>query len=131
MTRRTIRYAAAAVAAVMAALYFLIGLGVLKVVDAPSADGAPDMLVFGASAGAMFLLGAILLFGLDRRPLWVIGAILQVLVAVMYVTVAPSRQPNFEIWGITLRILQIPLFAALVYLALRPVERPILRVRAR
>ncbi len=115
MTRRTIRYGGAAIAIAMAAIYVLIGLNVLRVVDA---QGGTDLLGFGAAAAALFGTGAVLLLLLDRRPLWVIGAILQVLVAAMYVAVAPSREPSFEVWGITLRILQIPLFAALVYLAL-------------
>ncbi len=117
MTRRTIRYGAAAIAIVMAAIYLLIGFEVLRVVNEQPAG--TDLFGFGAGAAALFGIGAILLVGLDRRPLWVVGAILQVLVAALYVAVAPSRQPSFEVWGITLRILQIPLFAALVYLALR------------
>ncbi len=116
MTRRTIRYGAAAIAIVMAAIYLLIGFEVLRVVNEQPAG--TYLFCFGASAAALFGIGAVLLVGLDRRPLWVVGAILQVLVAALYVAVAPSREPNFEIWGITLRILQIPLFAALVYLAL-------------
>ncbi len=115
MTRRTSRYGGAAIAIAMAAIYVLIGLNVLRVVDA---QGGTDLLGFGAAAAALFGTGAVLLLLLDRRPLWVIGAILQVLVAAMYVAVAPSREPSFEVWGTTLRILQIPLFAALVYLAL-------------
>jgi hypothetical protein len=39
-----------------------------------------------------------------------------------YFAVAPSRTPAFEVWGITLRIIQVPLFAALVLLALRTPE---------
>jgi hypothetical protein len=33
--------------------------------------------------------------------------------------VAPDRTPAYEAWGITLWIIQLPLFAALVYLSLR------------
>ena len=118
MERRTVRYVGAAAAAAMAAIYYLIGIGVLKVVDPGATTGdTPDMLVFGAGAGTMFLVGAILLFGTDRRLLWVGGAVLQVLVAAMYVAVSPSRTPQFELWGITLRLIQVPLFAALLYLA--------------
>ena len=119
MGRRQVRYLAAIAAGAMAAIYFLIGLGVLEVVDpASAADTGTDMLGFGASAGAMFLLGAVLLLALDRRFLWVGGAVLQVLVFAMYLVVSQQRTPAFEIWGITLRIIQVPLFAALVYLAL-------------
>ncbi len=117
MTRRTIRYGAAAIATVMAAIYLLIGFKVLRVVA--EQPGGAGQLGGGAAAAGLFAIGAVLLVGLDQRPLWVVGAIVQVLVAALYIAVAPSREPNFEIWGITLRVLQIPLFAALVYLALR------------
>jgi len=120
MQRRTIRYVAAGLAAAMAVIYFLIGLGVLKVVDGQAGD--PSMLTFGASAGAMFGLGAILLAELDRRWLWIAGAVLQVLVFAAYIGVAADRSPAFETWGIVLRIIQVPLFAALVWLALRPAD---------
>lgn len=123
MNRQTIRYVAAGLSAVIAGIYFLIGIGVLVVVDpGAAAPDAPPMLVFGASAGGAFLLGAVLLAELDRRWLWILGAILQVLVAWGYFTVAADRTPAFEAWGITLRIIQVPLLAALVYLAVRPAE---------
>jgi hypothetical protein len=118
MSRNTIRYGAALVATAMAAIYILIGLDVIQVVDAQ--PGGTDLFGFGMSAAALFGVGAILLVALDRRPLWAIGAVLQVLVAVMYVAVSVDRSPPFEPWGIALRVLQLPLFAALVYLALRP-----------
>ena len=118
MNRHTIRLGAAALAAAMAVIYFLIGVGVLTVVDGQAGD--PSMLGFGASAGALFLVWAILLFEFDRRWLWIVGALLQIFVAAMYVAVSPERTPAFEVWGITLRVIQVPLFAALVYLALRP-----------
>ena len=120
MSRRTIRFVAAAFAGAMAAIYFLIGLGVLTVVEGQSTDAS--LLGFGAMAGSAFLLGAFLLLATDRRWLWILGALLQVFVVVGYVMVASDRTPAFEVWGITLRIIQIPLFAALVYLAVRPTD---------
>jgi hypothetical protein len=122
MHRRTIRHVAAATAAVIALIYLLIGLGVLTVVT-PVADD-PSMAFFGFSAGGAFLFGAVLLVALDRRMLWILGAILQLFVVWGYVSVAPDRTPSFEFWGIALRIIQVPLFAALVYLVVRrPVSR--------
>lgn len=118
MNRRTIRYAAALIAAAMASIYVLIGLGVVKVVD-DQPVGA-DLFGFGMAAAALFATGAVLLVAFDRRALWVLGAILQVGVAVLYVAVSVQRDPPFEVWGVTLRALQVPLFAALVYLAVRP-----------
>lgn len=116
LRRRNIRYVAAALAATIALIYFLIGAGVITVVTPVAGDNS--MVVFGASAGTAFLLGAALLFAFDRQMLWIVGAVLQLLVVWGYVAVAPDRTPSFEAWGISLRILQIPLIASLVYLAL-------------
>src|SRR5512147_2948259 len=82
--RREVRYAAAAASGVTALLYFGIGLGALKIVDKAAAD-TPDLLMFGAVAGAAFVFGAILLLALDHRGVWLLGAIFQVAVIVMYV----------------------------------------------
>ncbi len=116
-TRHRVRMGAAAIAAVMAAIYYLIGLNVLHVVEGAQDDPAA-MLAFGVPAGTLFLLGALLLATQDRRILWIVGAVLQVLVFAMYISVAPSRTPSYETWGITLRIIEIPLAAALAWLAL-------------
>ena len=117
MNRQLIRRGAAGIAAVRAGIYYLIGLGVLTVVDQQPGD--QSMLIFGAAAGSVFLLGAMLLVAFDRRILWILGALLQLFVAWAYFTVAAERVPPFEMWGGTLRLLQIPLFAALVWLAIR------------
>jgi peptidoglycan/LPS O-acetylase OafA/YrhL len=123
VTRRTVRYAAAAIAATMAAIYYLIALDVLSVVE--PAAGAPGMFEFGAMAGTAFLLGALLLGFFDRRILWVIGATFQALAFALYIGVAPAREPPFELWGLTLRVLQVALFAALVYLAVRAPDQEV------
>jgi hypothetical protein len=115
--RRTIRYVAAAVSTAMAVIYFLIGLGVLDVLA--SASDRDFLLVFGGAAGGAFLLGGFLLVAFDRRWLWVVGAIFQVFVYWAYFDVSKTRDPAFETWGITLRIIQVPLLLALTYLALR------------
>ncbi len=117
MSRRMIRYGAAAVAAIMAVIYFLIGLGVLNVGGSDS-DRA-FLWVFGALAGGAFLLGALLLVTVDRRWVWVAGLIFQVFVYWAYVDVSKTRTPPFETWGITLRVIQLPLLLALGYLAVR------------
>ena len=116
-TRRTIRLGAAVLAAAMAGIYYLIGVGVLHVVEGAQ-DDPQAMLAFGVPAGTMFLLGAVLLATQDRRVLWVVGAVLQVLVFAMYIQVAPTRTPSYETWGIALRVIEIPLAAALAWLAL-------------
>jgi hypothetical protein len=116
-SRRTIRYLAAVPAIAMAIIYYLIGLEVLHVVVEP--PESMSLFWFGIPAGSAFLLGAVLLVVFDRRILWILGAVLQVLVALGYLAVAADRTPAYEVWGITLRIIQVPLFAFLVYLAMR------------
>lgn len=120
--RRAVRYVAAAASAATALLYFGIGVGILKVVDVVS-SAAPDLFAFGAPAGAAFALGAILLLAFDRRLLWILGAILQVAVIVMYVAIADKRTPPFEVWGILIKLLQATILAALLYLVARSPER--------
>lgn len=127
LSRTTIRHVGAAVAALMAAIYFLIGAGVLQVVT-PN-DDPGFLFVFGASAGGAFLLGALLLMRFDRRWLWMLGAAFQVFVFWGYFSVAPDRTPAFEPWGITLRIVQVPLLIALLYLAVRPPEQRAAEIR--
>jgi hypothetical protein len=107
---------------VTALLYFGIGAGVLVVVDEAATD-APGLFEFGASAGAAFVVGALLLLTLDRRVLWVLGALLQVGVIVMYVAVGQQRTPPFELWGILIKAFQVGILGALVYLIVRPPTR--------
>jgi hypothetical protein len=129
-TRERVRLIGAIAAAVMAAIYLLIGLGVLNVGRSTSAGNADPnaMLVFGVSAGAAFALGAVLLLLTDWRPLWILGLAFQVLVYAAYVSVSAQRDPPFEVWGITLRVIQVPLLFALAYLSwARPVPGPVLR----
>jgi hypothetical protein len=123
LSRTTIRHAGAVVAVVMAVIYFLIGAGILQVVT-PNEDPG-SLFVFGAGAGGAFLLGALLLMRFDRRWLWMLGAAFQVFVYWGYFSVAPDRTPAFEPWGITLRIVQVPLLIALLYLAVRPEQRAV------
>jgi hypothetical protein len=128
--RRLIRYAAAAVSAATAALYFGIGVGVVKAGDVVGPD-APDLFVFGASAGGAFALGAVLLLLVDHRGLWLLGALLQVVVIAMYVAISSQRTPPFEVWGITVKLLQAVILVALVHLVLRqPVRRTMMARRS-
>lgn len=120
--RRMARYLAAVASAATALLYFGIGAGVLKVVDEVAAD-QPGLFEFGASAGAAFALGALLLVAVDHRGLWLLGALLQVGVLVMYVVVSPQRTPAFETWGILIKVLQAVILAALAYLVANAPER--------
>jgi len=109
----------------MAVIYYLIGLGVLGIGGSTS-GASVDLAMFGFSAGTAFLLQALLLLWTDRRWVWVLSAIFQVWVALVYVMVSGTREPPFEMWGIALRILQVPLLAVVVYLAWKaPTKRAV------
>jgi hypothetical protein len=100
----------------MAGIYFLIGLGVLGIGGSTTGEEV-DLTVFGFSAGAAFLILAGLLALTDRRVLWILAAIFNVFVYIVYFAVAPGRAPNFELWGITLRIVQLVVLSGLIYLS--------------
>jgi hypothetical protein len=124
--RRTIRLSAAGLATTIAALYLLIGVKAVAVID--DVEGQP---AFGLPAAAAFAVAAILLLVVDRRWLWAIGAILQLLIIVTYVAVAGDRSPQFELWGILIRIAQVAFLATLIALALpRPRSVPTAATRA-
>ena len=118
LTRRHVRYLAAASAATMAAIYFLIGLGVLDIGGSSTGEQV-DLGMFGASAGSAFLMIAVLALATDRRWIWAVAAIFQVFVFATYVGTSAIREPPFELWGLTLRLLQLALFGALVYLSVK------------
>lgn len=113
--RRGVRYLAAAIAAGCAAVYFAIGLGLIY----PGKGDEWGLLVFGISAGLAFALGAVLLVATDRRAVILLGALFQVFVIVMYFQVAGRRDPQFEVWGLSLKAAQAVILVALVSL-LRP-----------
>ncbi len=128
--RRRIRYLAAGLSAATAFIYVLIGLGIVSVVDEVAGD-APDLLTFGLAAGAAYVLGAALLVAFDRRALWFVGSVLQVGVIVMYLVVSSTRTPPFEVWGVAIKVLQLVLLGALLYLSVRPPAGPTSRVEPR
>lgn len=116
-SRRLVRYAAAAIAVVVAAIYFAIGLGVVTVVNETPKD--MSMFGFGVPAGSAFVIGAALLVAFDHRALWLLGALLQVGTIVMYFAISSQREPPFEVWGIGIKTGQALLLVALAYLAVR------------
>lgn len=118
LSRVTVRYVAAAASATMAVIYFLIGLGVLGIGGAKTGESV-DLGVFGGGAGTAFLVLSALLATTDRRWIWALAAIFQVFVYVVYVATSGVREPAFETWGITLRLVQLPLLLGLIYLTLK------------
>ena len=104
--RHPIRIVAAIASAATTLMYLLIAFHVVSVVQ-PYADQT-----WAFAPAAAYALGTPLLVALDRRLLWVLGALLQVFVIAMYFNVAPRRTPAFELWGILIRV-------ALAYLVVR------------
>ncbi|MFP3906563.1 MAG: CoA-binding protein [Acidimicrobiales bacterium] len=118
MSRLSLRWLGALICAGVAGVYALIGLEVVTVAEESEAGG--DIAVFGFGAAAIFLVGAVLLLTVDRKPVWVVGAVLQVMIIAMYFAVGGDRTPSFEAWGLGLRVPQLALLAILVALVLRP-----------
>jgi hypothetical protein len=96
--------------AACAAVYFAIGMGLIY----EQRPGGMRLWVFGFSAALAFGAGVLLLLARPGRFAWMLGSAFMVLVIVAYVVVAPSRQPSFEIWGISLKIAQAVTLVALL-----------------
>ncbi len=93
-----------------ALVYFAIGLGLIY---RQEPDGV-QLWLFGFSAAVAFALGVALMLLRPGRVVWVLGAVFMVFVIVAYVVVAPRRDPSFEIWGISLKVAQAAILAALL-----------------
>lgn len=113
-----LRHSATALALITAVLYFLIAAHVLPVVDVMDRD----ITVFGLVAGVGFCIIAAALLFWRRRFVWIVVAVLQVFTIAMYFRVGADRTPNYEVWGIVMRIPQALIFFATAYLALRRPE---------
>lgn len=118
LSRQQVRHIGAVASAAMATLYYLIGLGVLYIGGSNNGEMV-DLAVFGGGAGTAFLILAVLLAFTDRRWVWILATLFQLFVYFVYVVASRGREPPFEIWGITLRILQLPVLAALIYLSVK------------
>lgn len=110
---RVIRYITATLSSITALIYFAIGFNILIVLQ------AADSQMFGLFAGVAYAFGALMLLTLRDRTLWIIGAILQVFVIYTYFSLAPQRIPEFEVWGLALRVMQGLILAGLLYLIVR------------
>jgi hypothetical protein len=108
---RRLRGIAAATAALMAILYGLILAGVLSVGRASEGD----LGILGV-AGLVFAVLAALLWFVRSRLLWAAIALLQVLMGWMYVVVGAERDPSFEVWGVSIRVLSLVLVVTLITL---------------
>jgi hypothetical protein len=108
---------AAALAGLNAVLYGLISAGVTSVGRADEGE----LGILGA-AGVVYLALAAVLWFVPRPLVWAAATVMQVLVIAMYVAIAPERDPSFEVWGVTLRVLQVAMIVALVTLLVRAVR---------
>jgi hypothetical protein len=115
MTDTTVRArrAAAPVAGLVAVLYVLTGAGWVAV-TADQGPGAIPPLLIGAVLYA--LLAALLVLGPGRR-VYLAGAVLQLPMLLMYLAVAADRTPSYEVWGLTIKALQLLLLAVCLLLA--------------
>jgi hypothetical protein len=119
LTRKRVRYVAASASSAMAIIYFLIGRGVLDV-GASTSGEMVDLAQFGFSAAIAYVVLALALMVTDRRWLWLLATLLMLWVYVIYVSTSGVREPPFEPWGLTLRVIQLPLLLALIYLTWKP-----------
>ena len=101
--------AAAVTTLVIAAVYGLIFVGVLSVGRAETGE----LGILGV-AGAVHVVLAVGLWARPRRLLLAGTAVLQVLLGAMYVAIAPERDPSYEVWGLTIRVLSVLLVLLLV-----------------
>jgi hypothetical protein len=115
LVRRTARPIAVGLTTLIAIIYLLIGLQVLTVLDNPS-----DQTAFGLIAAGAFAVGAGILAWVDSRVVFGLGAAGVAFVIFTYFSLASERSPEFETWGIVLRVIQAMLFVTLAYLAIRP-----------
>lgn len=100
-----------------AALYALIGLGVISV--GVSMSGPNDILAFGALMVVVYAVIGVLLMRFRSPVLLVAVAVLQLFLLIGYVAIAGSRTPAFEPWGLLVKLDQAILLAASVYLVIR------------
>lgn len=113
--RPLIRRTAAGIAMLVALIYFLIGFQLVAVLEDTS-----EQTAFGLIAGGAFVIGAALVLAVDRRWLWAMGTLAQLFIIWAYFDLADQRVPEFEVWGLSIRVLQVILTALLVYLAVVP-----------
>jgi hypothetical protein len=53
---------------------------------------------------------------IKRRVVWILAAVFDLLVIIMYFAVAGIRQPPYEVWGLMIKALEVVLLGALAYL---------------
>ena len=116
--RRGLVMLAAGSSALMAVIYLLIGLRMVEVIQ--PADEQP---AFGLVAAAFFAGVAAVLIRWQRPIVWFLALANHMFVAYVYFDLASERMPDFEAWGLGLRVLQVPAILALGFLLFRSRHR--------
>src|SRR5690348_14762175 len=112
------RYIAVGAALAAAVLYVLIGFQVVAI-GRSAQGGTPDLLGFGLAAGGFFAALAFLLALARGRLVWIPVAAADLVIVIAYFAMANLRDPQFEVWGLTVKAVQLVMFGALAYLAYR------------
>lgn len=107
------RWSAVGLSGLTAFLYLLIGLNVVSIGEMTS----QEQTAFGLPAAVVFVAGSVVATFWDKRWLWTLGAAGLALIVFMYFNLASQREPAFELWGILIRVVQVPLLISLIYLA--------------
>jgi hypothetical protein len=107
-----------------AALYVLIGVGVLSVGESTQ-EATTDLLGFGALMGAIYALTAVALWLFRSRVVDGLVAAFQFIPLLGYVAFAGYRDPPFEAWGLVIKACQLVVLGAASLLAFRAKSSPI------
>jgi hypothetical protein len=118
--RRTIRWAAAGVSGVLAAVYAVL----LSIVYNQEVSGAQES-TYGAYIflGVAYLVGAVALALSDRQVVLVVGTAVQVAVIVLYLLFGTAAAVSIW-WGVATVALEVVLFGLLAYLLVTVPPRP-------
>ncbi len=112
-----VRGAAVALAAATAGLYAVVGFAVVDM-SSKAENGPIVPLVMTAF---FFAALTVLLALRPRRVSYLTGAAMCAIAIVGYFVIAPSRDPSFEAWGLSIKAVQVVLLAALAWLARRAI----------
>lgn len=124
-SRTAVRYLTAFLSAAVAVLYLSL---LFLVFDAES---RPDAVVTDTTYGAYlflavpYLIGAVLAAMTDRRTLWILGAVLQVIVIALFAVFGVGAfeyealsELRMEVWAAVITSAQVALLGLLSYLAI-------------
>jgi hypothetical protein len=112
------RNLAIAAAVACAAVYVLIGIGVLSIGESTQ-QTTTDLLGFGALMGAIYGLTAVAIWLVRSRVAMALIALFQLVPLIGYVAFASLREPPFELWGVLIKVCQIVVLVAASTLAIR------------